>query len=80
MGDEAVVMATATGITSRWNNGSPNRGSVETEDFGVVGAIVQAISRFLIGSCQGYYSPFTVRKCSLTVEITPLIENFAILT
>ena len=41
MGDEAVVMATATGITSRWNNAAP-KGSVETEDFGLVGAVVQA--------------------------------------
>ena len=41
MGEEAVVMATATGLTSRWNNATP-RSSVETEDFGLVGAIVQA--------------------------------------
>ena len=41
MGEEAVVMATATGLTSRWNNPTPHD-SVETEDFGLVGAIVQA--------------------------------------
>ena len=42
MGEEAVVMATAAGLTSRWNNGGVNRGSVETDDFGLVGAVVQA--------------------------------------
>ena len=43
MGDDSVVMATATGgVTSRWNNGPPIRDSVATEDFGVVGAVVEA--------------------------------------
>ena len=42
MGDDSVVMATATGVESRWNNGPPIRASVETEDFGLVGAVVEA--------------------------------------
>ena len=42
MGDDSVVMATASGLTSRWNNPLPIHDSVEAEDFGVVGEIVQA--------------------------------------
>ena len=42
MGDDSVVMATATGVTSRWNNGPPIRNNVATEDFGLVGAVVEA--------------------------------------
>ena len=41
MGDEAVVMATASGVQSRWNTGAP-KGNVATDDFGLVGAVVQA--------------------------------------
>jgi len=41
MGDEAVVMATAAGFTSRWNNPLPVHDSIETEDIGVVGGLVQ---------------------------------------
>ena len=41
MGDEAVVMATPSGVQSRWNTGAP-KGNVATDDFGLVGAVVQA--------------------------------------
>ena len=46
MGDEAVIMATPAGFTSRWNNGDPVRDSLETEDFGVIGGLVQVIRNF----------------------------------
>ena len=41
MGDDAVVMATPRGILSRWNIEDPIWYSIVTEDFGVVGDIVQ---------------------------------------
>ena len=40
MGDEAVVMATPSGVQSRWNTAVP-KGNVATDDFGLVGAVVQ---------------------------------------
>merc|ERR1719367_291156 len=52
MGDEAVIMATPAGFTSRWNNGDPIRDSLETEDFGVIGGLVQASDGMLYAAFE----------------------------
>lgn len=51
MGDEAVVMATANGVQSRWNTGAP-KGNVATDDFGLVGAVVQASEGMLYAAFE----------------------------
>ena len=40
MGRDAVLMATASTLTSRWNEGMPKQ-SIKTEDIGVKNATVQ---------------------------------------
>ena len=50
MGDDAVIMATASGITTRWNIGTSGsvHDSIETEDIGIMNEMVQVRVHWLI--------------------------------
>ena len=44
MGDDAVVMATESGVTSRWNIGFPTGSAfdtIQTDDIGIMNEMVQ---------------------------------------
>ena len=46
MGKDAVVMATATSVTSRWNTALPKQ-SLQTQDIGIKNATVKVTDKML---------------------------------
>ena len=58
MGNDAVLMATASTLTSRWNDGMPKQ-SLKTEDIGIKNARVQGSDNSIESGCVlGHFSGY----------------------